>query len=99
MYNELLKKDAEKQTEPEPDLWSFFRDVWKIMFRPSPPVEERIRQNLKALQLVPGEFATVHVRALYGIKERDAPGTLKMVTNAMNCVSNLRPGGPYFIAR
>lgn len=84
--------------EEEPDLITLYRDIWKVMFRPSPPVEKKIYRNLNALQLVPGEFATVHIRALYAVKERSAHDILGIVTNALNCVSTLRPGGPFFVA-
>lgn len=125
-YKELCKKGAADRAEPEPDLYGFYRDLWKVMFQPSPPVAEELQKNLRALQLIPGEFASkygvvknisrgmhqhillltdhvdlsaaVHIRALYGVKEIGDGRLLRMVTNAMNCVSTLRPGGPYFIA-
>jgi len=82
----------------ELDLLELFRDLWKIMFQPSPPVARLIQQNLRQMQLVPGEFASVHLRVLYAVDAQPLYRIHLLVKNAMNCVSNLRPGGPYFVA-
>lgn len=38
------------------------------------------------------------MRVLYKVKDRPVDEIKEIVHNAMNCVSNLRPGGPYFVA-
>ena len=50
------------------------------------------------LGLVPGEYSSAHVRALYGIQHR-ADGLIKRWTiNGINCATTLRPGRPVFLA-
>jgi hypothetical protein len=47
--------------------------------------------------LVPGEYVSAHVRAMY--KQKRVPARIKEWTlNALNCTSNLRPGKPIFLA-
>lgn len=57
-YKELCQKGTAQEAEPEPDLYGFYRDLWKVMFQPSPPVADELQKNLRALQLIPGEFAS-----------------------------------------
>lgn len=74
-----------------------YHDVWRIFFRPSPPVAEWIEHEMTNLQ--PGKYAAAHVRALYGrIVERPDDQAIDIVHNAINCASQLRPGGPFFFA-
>jgi hypothetical protein len=49
---------------------------------------------------VPGEYAFAHVRANYGIEEvgREPALVKNWSRNALNCVSGLRPGGPFFFS-
>lgn len=95
-YGELWYKEQKK--EDEPDLYIIFRDIWKVVFTPSPPVAELIYTNFDRMGLVPGEFATAHIRALYAVEDRPKEEIDNIAKNAMNCVSNLRPGGPFFVA-
>ena len=69
-----------------------------MVFTPSPPVAQRIYDNFDRMGLVPGEFATAHIRALYAVDDRPKEDIEKIAKNAINCVSNLRPGGPFFVA-
>lgn len=95
-YGELWYKDNTPTNETF--IYDIYKDIWTATFTPSLPIAQRIRNQLKALQLIPGEYATAHMRVLYAIKERSESSMKKIVHNAMNCVSNLRPGGPYFVA-
>jgi hypothetical protein len=74
-----------------------YHDVWRIFFRPSLPVAAWIEQEMTNLD--PGKYAAAHVRALYGrIVERTDHQATVLARNAINCASQLRPGGPFFFA-
>jgi len=75
-----------------------FHDVWNVFFTPSPPVARVIKQEMVRSGLVPGKYASAHIRALYALTYR-APGqTRKWTSNAINCASKLRPSSPIFVA-
>jgi len=95
-YGELWY--AEHAQEGEVPISEAFRDIWQVVFTPSPPVAKRIADNFQRMKLVPGEYTTVHIRALYGVKGRAENHTKQIAENAMNCGSHLRPGGPFFLA-
>ena len=82
----------------ELDIYTIFRDLWRMIVTPSPPVAQRIHDNFERMQLVPGEFVTAHIRALYAVKDRPYKDIERMAINAINCASNMRPGGPFFVA-
>jgi hypothetical protein len=80
-YNENLQQG-------EPFLHEIFRDLWRIIFTPSPPVANRIHRSFDRIGLMPGEFATAHIRALYAIKDRPLEHTKEL---ARKVHSSLRP--------
>ncbi|CAB9506246.1 expressed unknown protein [Seminavis robusta] len=91
-YNEQLEDD-------EPSALEMFKQVWtQHLFQMSPPVQQLYEKVFDSLQLQPGQFATAHIRALYGLEKRPHVETIALVRNAMNCASNLRPGGPFLVA-
>lgn len=54
---------------------------------------------MKQHGLIPGEYAAVHLRALYGDRKyRDPQDTLELAVLGVNCASNLFPGAPIFFA-
>jgi hypothetical protein len=95
-YGELWYN--EETSQGESSVHQAFRDIWKVLFTPSFPVAQRIQDDFRRMALVPGEFATAHIRALYAVEDRPEAKIQAMAKNAMNCVSNLRPGGPFFVA-
>jgi hypothetical protein len=95
-YGELWYK--EETAQGEPSVYQAFQDIWRVVFTPSMPVAQRIQGSFHLMALVPGEFATAHIRALYAVNYRPEETIQAMAQNAMNCVSNLRPGGPFFVA-
>ena len=94
-YGELWY--TEHASKEEATVAQVFRDIWHIVFTPSPPVAERIHTAFQQMLLIPGEYTTVHIRALYGLKG-PRPDIQQIAENAMNCGSHLRPGGPFFLA-
>ncbi|CAB9512189.1 expressed unknown protein [Seminavis robusta] len=95
-YGEIWYK--EQTAEGEAAVSHAFREIWKVVFTPSPPVAQRIQNDMRQMKLIPGEFATAHIRALYAVKDRPDDKIREMAMNAMNCASMLRPGGPFFVA-
>ena len=79
---------------------SVYRDCWFSLFTPVPMLATRIEEELDRLELQPGEFGVAHLRALYGIEHqgRDLDLVRNWTQNALNCLSNLRPGGPFFFS-
>lgn len=74
-----------------------FKDAWNVVFSPSPAVQALIDENMGRMGLIPGEFAAAHVRSLYGGSPSNET-IYGWVRNALDCVSNLRPGGPFLFA-
>jgi hypothetical protein len=77
-----------------------YHDCWYSLFTPTPPLAQKIESVMDQLNLIPGEYAVAHLRALYGIEEvgREFEYIKNWTRNAINCVSGLRPGGPFFFA-
>jgi hypothetical protein len=90
-YNEQLSPG-------ETDFDQLYHEVWRIFFTPSPPVARRIQGELEHLGLVPGEYSSAHVRALYAIDFRPLGSIKRWTRNGLNCASGLRPGKPIFFA-
>jgi len=76
-----------------------FHEVWDVLFKPTFMLEERLRESLHLMGLTPGGYAAVHID-YEDIPQSDAEREdLRLkVENAMNCMSNLRPGGPFLVA-
>ncbi|CAB9509150.1 expressed unknown protein [Seminavis robusta] len=83
---------------PQYNRIAIFRHMWYWAFTPSPPIAQRVKDNFDRLGLVPGEYASAHIRAVYAVKERPEWKYIHMAQHAMNCISMLRPGGPFFVA-
>ena len=84
--------------EGETAFDDLFHDVWRVFFTPSPPVAIRIKEFMDRHGLVPGHYASAHIRALYALEFRAAGQTRAWVRNGVNCASRLRPGKPIFVA-
>jgi hypothetical protein len=76
-----------------------YHDAWRVLFTPSEGVRRELEQNMNEMELVPGEFAAAHLRALYGrANGRSNKTVVEWTHNALDCASQLRPGGPFFFA-
>ena len=54
---------------------------------------------MKEHNLVPGEYAATHLRAMYGNRKwRDPNETITLTVNGINCASTLFPGAPVYFA-
>lgn len=77
-----------------------YRDIWYTCFTPVPAIAGMVENELDRMELVPGGYSFAHVRALYDVEDegRD-PSLIKYwAENALNCLSNIRPGGPFFFS-
>lgn len=78
---------------------SFYHDLFRSFFIPSPRLQEKIDAQMVSHGLVPGEYAAVHLRAMYGNRKwRDPYETIGLSTHGINCASHLYPGGPVYFA-
>jgi hypothetical protein len=82
LYNEIAEE------KKEPGFNDVFRDIWNLMFQPSPPVQNMLVEKLKSLDLQPAAYVAAHVRALY---KNDASDKNQLVENALRCASSLKP--------
>jgi hypothetical protein len=94
-YNNQTTLDHQKDEVQFDDI---FHKLWRIFFRPSEPIAQRISDELTRMQLVPGHYASAHLRALYAIPDREHGEINRWTANALHCASQLRPGLPIFFA-
>jgi len=91
-----------------------FRDCFEAFFTPAPQLARRVADEMRRMRIRPGSYASAHVRANYalhgrgkergrgfldgGDEGRDPELVRAWTKNALNCLSTLRPGGPFFFA-
>jgi hypothetical protein len=75
-----------------------FRDVWRSVFQPSPIIRSLVEDALEKLHLFPNEYAAAHLRGLYGQHNRSQRVLDAWTRSAVNCASQIRPGGPIYFA-
>jgi hypothetical protein len=98
--NKYYNDQGQKYGEPIDAFRQHYRDCWYVLFTPVPPIAKMIADDVEKMHLVPGEYAFAHVRANYGIEDvgREPALVKNWSRNALNCVSGLRPGGPFFFS-
>ena len=75
-----------------------YHDLFRLLFDPAPPIARTLKQEMDDAGLVQGEYAVAHYRAFYGRSSRRPESIAKFAVNAVNCASQLRPGGPVYFA-
>ena len=75
-----------------------FHDAWRMVLTPAPPIAKETEYWMRKLRLVPGKYASTHVRALYGVHNRSLEQIEEWTINAIHCTTNLLPEGPFFFA-
>lgn len=98
--SKYYKAEALKVGEPEDALRQHYRDCWLSFFTPAPVIARQIESEMKRFKLIPYQYSSVHLRAQYGLEEhgRDPAKVYNWTINSLNCISHLRPGGPFFFA-
>lgn len=81
-----------------PTFAEVYHELWRMVFTPVPPIQRIIEDKMEEQGLIPGNYAAAHVRALYGIEERELFYIRDWTFNALNCASMLFPGAPIFFA-
>ena len=91
---------GQKVGEPWDALRQHYRDCWFSFFTPVPAIALIIESEMLRMHLLPGQFSFAHLRAQYGIEERGRDPSLvrNWTINSLNCLSQLRPGGPFFFS-
>eukprot|EP00980_Cylindrotheca_fusiformis_P031077 scaffold25800_cov162-Cylindrotheca_fusiformis.AAC.3 len=83
--------DARRMNEDEPSFAQIYHDLWRVFFTPVPHIGALIEQQMKALQLIPGRYIAVHLRALYGVKDREEGLLQWWSQNSINCATSKLP--------
>ena len=97
-YNGGADYYSEQHNSTGASFDDIYHDVWHAIFEPVSAVQKVIDETMKSMSLVPGEYAAAHLRAVYGVKSRPMDVIRNWAINAVNCASQLRPGGPIFFA-
>ena len=82
----------------EPAFVEVFTHIWHMFFTPAKPVAALIESEMDRMSLVPGKYASAHVRVLYGLKDRPERIKRNWAINAINCASQIFPGAPFFFS-
>lgn len=91
-YNE------QRISEQEPTFDEVYHLCWHTMFTPAPAIARLIHDQMLHFGLEPGRYVGIHVRALYAVQERSPAMVQHWSRNALNCASQLQPGGPFYIS-
>ena len=96
----ILETLVVNDTNPVSDYMEFYHDMFRMMFKPAPPIAVLVEQQMKKYGMVPGEYTVAHFRAFYKIEKRLVRTThiKACAINAMNCASRLSPGTQIFFA-
>jgi len=85
-----------------PEYQAVSRDIFDALFRPSPPVEKLVREQMESFGLIPGQYSASQYRAFYAVEHKKhtvSEETLKFKTrNAINCATMVHPGAPIYFA-
>lgn len=93
---ELYYKD---QADSQSTYQDVFHEIFRRFFTPVPRMARVIESEMADHNLVPGQYAAVHLRAMYGNrKHRDAQEMAELAALGINCASNLLPGKPIYFA-
>jgi hypothetical protein len=72
----------------EPTFAQVYHDLWRVLFTPVPRIAQLVEQQMGSLGLVPGQYVSVHLRALYAVLERPADLLLYWAQNAVRCATS-----------
>jgi hypothetical protein len=98
-YQELTAEANNVSENENVDTYkSIYHDLFQCLFTPSPPIQILIDEQMASARLTPGEYAVAHYRAFYKSDDVSEAKLKKDGINAVNCASNLRPGGPVYFA-
>ncbi len=102
-YNNLVfdENSTEIGSRDDQDEYGYvpiFSRLWRVMFTPSPPIQQLLYSKLSSLGLVPNEYVGSHLRALYAVEDRPVNIIHAFTENALACATQIYPGVPIFFA-
>jgi hypothetical protein len=75
------------------------KDTWDVLFRPTSMTMTRANEKMHIIGYEPGEYASAHIDYEIVPETHAEHEELRLkVEHAMNCLSQLRPGGPFLVA-
>jgi hypothetical protein len=83
--------DARRTSEADPSFAQIYHDLWRVFFTPVPAIAILIEQQMNELQLIPGKYISVHLRALYAVKEQDEALLEWWSKNSIHCATTKLP--------
>eukprot|EP00934_Nitzschia_sp_Nitz4_P005259 Nitzschia sp. Nitz4//scaffold9_size221794//195908//196897//NITZ4_001381-RA/size221794-exonerate_protein2genome-gene-0.25-mRNA-1//1//CDS//3329561106//5249//frame0 len=88
--------------DPSDTYENIYHTLFRALFQPSPPIAKLVKAKMRQGNLVAGDFAVAHYRAFYAIEDKKDLMTTnllrKYALNAVACASELKPGGPVYLA-
>jgi hypothetical protein len=75
-----------------------YHDLFRMFFTPSLGVSKIIQEEMSFVGLVAGNYATAHYRVFYGPRKPNETMIASAAINAVECASELLPGGPVYFA-
>lgn len=75
-----------------------YHNFWRSLFNPAPPIAKILNDKMDSADIKPGEYAIAHYRALYAQNSRHEADISKAAIRAVDCASQLRPGGPVYFS-
>jgi hypothetical protein len=93
---ELYYRDQPESDSTYPHV---FHEIFRRFFQPVPRIAQLMDAKMNDYKLIPGQYAAVHLRAMYGNRQhRDAQEMIDLSVLGINCASNLLPGRPIYFA-
>jgi hypothetical protein len=65
--------------------------LWRVWFTPVPAIATEIENQMELLGLVPGQYVSTHLRALYGVETREDAIVQWWARNAVGCATTKLP--------
>ena len=88
-----------KQSDANSTYADVSRGLFLEFFKPVPRLASLIERKMKEHNLVAGQYAATHLRAMYGNRKWRHPNeTIALTVNGINCASSLLPGAPLYFA-
>lgn len=80
--------DKQRINAEDPSYVQVYHDTWRVIFTPTSPIAHRIEQNMQSMGLLPGRYVSAHLRALYGVPDRDEDNIRLWTRQIINCATS-----------
>jgi hypothetical protein len=88
---ECYDQNRATSTNNNPTYAQVYHDLWRVCFTPVPVIADRIEEQMKVLGLQPGNYISVHIRALYAVETRDENIVTYWARNGIRCATSQFP--------